>query len=376
MPRALSTALDAILKLDAAICLLGIGLVAQALAQAAPPDADCSAASASRDAATNILEMIPEDVESILVVRRIRAPVAPKGRTIIETRVADGKAVQVRVDERGKMLPIYQHSFEEMSLAFNTHLLGLVDHGRFESQWLRAEKLAATVFAARRYQDGNRGKTTSYEGCLFIAFVEAIAPAAIEALRASEKPMPDGTGGSIIKVSPQPVLGNQLPQEAAPVYLQQAAPNLLIAANNLDLLKEIAARRRAESDAWVTKTEERKYVDRDAPVWGLRHYRPETKRSSRTSLLAVEPTVVGMILGYKPTEAGHNVIAHFLCRGTLAEAAIRRFYPEGSEWPLARISQGQTTIDVAFHIDQGVHPRICFDEMIAPLGYLNEFYAN
>lgn len=378
MIRTLPTSRVSFFKLAAAICLVALGFAGRTLAQPALSDADQHAARTSGEAVTQILGMIPESIESILVVRRTHAAAAPRGRTIVETRVVDGRAVLVAVDERGQPVPIYQQSFEEMSLAFNAHLLGKIDHGRFAHRWLKPEKLTATVFAARNFQDGERGQSTSCDGCLFVVFAEPIASAASDALPASAEAVQDAAGSRFIKVPVDQRLGTETPQATGFIFLQQAGPKLLIAANSLDLLKLIDSTRRAGRRAWATATEEWKYVNRDAPIWALRHYRPETARSSATSLLGVDPTAVGMTATYDPGRGNRNVITRYLSRGAQAEAAIRKFYPRDIGRPVASFLRRATIIDVVFPADireMSVHPMTCFETLAAPLGFWNQFYS-
>ena len=317
--------------------------------------------------ATRILGLVPEEIETIIAVQcEPVARMAVGERRVVDTMVVDGKHISVTTDEKGNAVEPPVGMFQNRSLAWNVDLLQSIDYGRFSSTWIRPEKVAMTVSGACNFSEQENGQQSVYDGCVFILFSDAVVPNVIADLRMRVDAERN------VRAAYPIVLSTKQPWRAGELklYISHIGDRLLIAATDLELMRRIMALQDAQGrEPWILKTPEWKYVDARAPIWAIRHYRSESRRGSRTSLLRVDERAVGVAVNYCAVQNGGSVTARYICSNAASRKAILGFYPRDVGITARVSAQDRGGINVAFDIGTSDDHWVSFLGMVGPLGY-------
>ena len=252
-----------------------------------PPAAVAPAAAEHRLPADveQVIGWLPEDTESIMLARgplkegTLRDVRDPSPFPVVE--FASPKDDSRPEKQAPRLVPItpitvkpLELDFRQEALVGSTWLIGMAGKAFLQNIGKSAVRFA--VAAGRRFGLPVIGRALTYEGCEIIVFDKAVPDVAVQAKGQEKLSVEQIENNRVVRIETDLEWGEK--DEKLTIYYAKPKPNVLVAASNESFLRTTLQRivRLAARRTPVLDFPEWKFVDVQAPVWGIRHRRTAT----------------------------------------------------------------------------------------------------
>jgi hypothetical protein len=288
-------------------------------------------AAAQQPSLSQVLGWLPADTETVLGAN---GPFTWDPRTLSDDARPQGTLTPAEVETRSRMFPLTLLNFKNGGLG----------------EFVKGKRVILAIEGSRRFRPPRALGLMRYEGCLIVIFGSDVSldGTAFMSVAANSAIRFEESGGTRIAVFEE-----QSENDTWTTFVGFPRFNVAVVATNLDYLRTLLDRMRGTpgTRALPQDLAEWRYVNTNAPVWGVRHY-----RQGESSANIPDANAVGVTFSFAPAAErmatvdylsanidARRILSSFLMMEDAATAAPREFQMRLRQ-PAARVLEASINL--------------------------------
>jgi hypothetical protein len=241
--------------------------------------------------------------------------------------------------ERTTVDPRPNQVFEDVVL----RLARAVGQGALLNQ-LAGRQVRVAVEGGRRFRPPSELGSMAFQGCLIMAVDEPISQDALTFPKTMAR-------RTLVMEHPTWVFEQRHEKDAWTFHVVTPEPHLLMVSTDADYLRETLRRMEdtPSSKSFFEGLPETSHVERDAPVWAIRHYRVSSESSDPTSFLGgLDGEAIGLAMTVNPND--HTLEIAYLSANLFALTLSQSWFDAAVPVPLISITQEDRVVRARFDL--------------------------